>query len=59
MTVIACIDYRPRSMSSGFSCCMAKITMRMMFWKVSWGKLNIPCVQCLIMFMTRVKKPSR
>jgi len=46
-------------MSSDFSCYMAKITISITLWKVCWSKLNNPYVQCLIMFITRLKKPSR
>ena len=54
----ACMLPRPSSINSGFSCCMANITVKTILLKAAESRANRPLVQCFIIFITSLKKPS-
>ena len=54
----ACMLPRPSSINSGFSCCMAKITVKTMLLKAAESRAKSPLVQCLMIFITSLKNPS-
>ena len=54
----ACMLPRPSSINSGFSCCIAKITVKTILLKAAESRAKSPLVQCFIIFITSLKKPS-